>query len=112
MTGAKVCRAFTLGFYRHQARGAIFRAKSGTQLTMMSLARQLAIEFQDFYRHVRRGVHVFNVEPLLDGVNRTHAGSEIGALDASAVEDVRITPASGSHRLNVQSHARRRLEDE
>src|ERR1043165_2493117 len=74
--------------------------------------RGLAVEAHDLKGHLGGGVHVFYVEPFLDGVDGAHSGAEIGALDAFPVEDVRVAAAARSHRLDLEAHARGGLLDE
>src|SRR5258706_635544 len=70
------------------------------------LGRQLTIQLHDLKRHISRGVHVFHVQPFLDGVNRAHARAEVRAFDTSAIENVCVTTAAGRHGLDVEAHAR------
>src|ERR1043165_6687607 len=68
--------------------------------------RRLAVEAHDFKGHLGGGVHVFNVEPLFDGVYGAHPRAEVRAFDSALVEDVRVSAAARRQGLNVEPHAR------
>ena len=59
-----------------------------------SLVSHLAVELHYLKSHFGRRVHVLNIQPLFHGVNRAHAGAEVSAFNAFAVEDIGVTATS------------------
>ncbi len=58
------------------------------------LRRHLTVQLHDFQSHLGGRVHVLDVQPFFDRVNRPHAGAEVGALDSTAIENVRVAAAA------------------
>src|SRR5436190_22757350 len=91
---------------------SLCNVRSEAEAYATSSTSEFAVQLHDLQGHLCRGVHVFYVEPLFHRVNGAHAGAEIGALNALAVENVGIATAAGGHRLHIQAHAPGGLDDE